>query len=193
MLRPIRSKASATLFGGFVYRFVDQPSINVFIVDTSHGYCMKTYVSSIWCNNLTTDAVKFDCISRIGISDIRKVLQTFIYPLQESTLSRLPCVLMYDVWRLIFVPFSLQFRIDWKHNRSWMTDLVRFTAILDLLQSELLRCEVIMENVSILEIELNGFSCQGEVNDRDDIPRGESEYDKLLQIIMSSRTVEGAR
>lgn len=193
MLRPIRSKASATLFGGFVYRFVDQPSINVFIVDTSHGYCMKTYVSSIWCNNLTTDAVKFDCISRIGISDIRKVLQTFIYPLQESTLSRLPCVLMYDVWRLIFMPFSLQFRIDWKHNRSWMTDLVRFTAILDLLQSELLRCEVIMENVSILEIELNGFSCQGEVNDRDDIPRGESEYDKLLQIIMSSRTVEGAR
>lgn len=193
MLRPIRSKASATLFGGFVYRFVDQPSINVFIVDTSHGYCMKTYVSSIWCNNLTTDAVKFDCISRIGISDIRKVLQTFIYPLQESTLSRLPCVLMYDVWQLIFMPFSLQFRIDWKHNRSWMTDLVRFTAILDLLQSELLRCEVIMENVSILEIELNGFSCQGEVNDRDDIPRGESEYDKLLQIIMSSRTVEGAR
>lgn len=193
MLRPIRSKASATLFGGFVYRFVDQPSINVFIVDTSHGYCMKTYVSSIWCNNLTTDAVKFDCISRIGISDIRKVLQTFIYPLQESTLSRLPCVLMYDVWRLIFMPFSLQFRIDWKHNRSWMTDLVRFTAILDLLQSELLRCEVIMENVSILEIELNGFSCQGEVNDRDDIPRAESEYDKLLQIIMSSRTVEGAR
>lgn len=193
MLRPIRSKASATLFGGFVYRFVDQPSINVFIVDTSHGYCMKTYVSSIWCNNLTTDAVKFDCISRIGISNIRKVLQTFIYPLQESTLSRLPCVLMYDVWRLIFMPFSLQFRIDWKHNRSWMTDLVRFTAILDLLQSELLRCEVIMENVSILEIELNGFSCQGEVNDRDDIPRGESEYDKLLQIIMSSRTVEGAR
>lgn len=193
MLRPIRSKASATLFGGFVYRFVDQPSINVFIVDTSHGYCMKTYVSSIWCNNLTTDAVKFDCISRIGISDIRKVLQTFIYPLQESTLSRLPCVLMYDVWRLIFMPFSLQFRIDWKHNRSWMTDLVRFTAILDLLQSELLRCEVIMENVSILEFELNGFSCQGEVNDRDDIPRGESEYDKLLQIIMSSRTVEGAR
>lgn len=193
MLRPIRSKASATLFGGFVYRFVDQPSINVFIVDTSHGYYMKTYVSSIWCNNLTTDAVKFDCISRIGISDIWKVLRTFIYPLQESTLSRLPCVLMYDVWRLIFMPFSLQFRIDWKHNRSWMTDLVRFTAILDLLQSELLRCEVIMENVSILEIELNGFSCQGEVNDRDDIPRGESEYDKLLQIIMSSRTVEGAR
>lgn len=91
------------------------------------------------------------------------------------------------------MPFSLQFRIDWKHNRSWMTDLVRFTAILDLLQSELLRYEVIMENVSILEIELNGFSCQGEVNDRDDIPRGESEYDKLLQIIMSSRTVEGAR
>lgn len=91
------------------------------------------------------------------------------------------------------MPFSLQFRIDWKHNRSWMTDLVRFTAILDLLQSELLRCEVIMENVSILEIELNGFSCQGEVNYRDDIPRGESEYDKLLQIIMSSRTVEGAR
>lgn len=74
-----------------------------------------------------------------------------------------------------------------------MTDLVRFTVILDLLQSELLRCEVIMENVSILEIELNGFSCQGEVNDRHDIPRGESEYDKLLQIIMSSRTVEGAR
>lgn len=50
-----------------------------------------------------------------------------------------------------------------------------------------------MENVSILEIELNGLSCQEEVNDRDDIPRGESEYDKLLQIIMSSRTVEGAR
>lgn len=74
-----------------------------------------------------------------------------------------------------------------------MTNLVRFAVILDLLQSELLRCEVIMENVSILEIELNGLSCQEEVNDRDDIPRGESEYDKLLQIIMSSRTVEGAR
>lgn len=74
-----------------------------------------------------------------------------------------------------------------------MTNLFRFAGIIDLLQSELLRREVIMENVSILEIESNGFSCQEEVNDRNDIPRGESEYDKLLQIIMSSRTVEGAR
>ena len=38
-----------------------------------------------------------------------------------------------------------------------------------------------------------GFSRQEEANNRNDVSWGESEYDKLLQIIMSSRTVESSR